>query len=276
MAASVELSPQEHDEVGERKHPRAQVLYEAIRREGEQELDRPVSALAWSGLAAGLSMGFSLVAMGVLRSAVPDAPWAKLIVALGYPVGFLIVIVGRQQLFTENSLTPIIPLLREPTAARALRVLRLWLVVLLANVLGTLAFAFVIQRVAVFPAEVRDAFAELGRKALTGGFASHFVRAIFAGWLIALMMWMLAGADARAFLVVVMTTLIGATDLSHVIAGSTEVLYAVFAGDASLADYFVRFLLPTGLGNMVGGVALVALLSHAQVAADEEKGTARE
>lgn len=233
MAASVELSPQEHDEVSERKHPRAQVLYETIRREGDQELDRPVSALAWSGLAAGLSMGFSLVAMGVLRSALPETPWAKLIVALGYPVGFLIVIVGRQQLFTENSLTPIIPFLREPTAARALQVLRLWAVVLLANVLGTLAFAFAIQRVAVFPAEIRDAFGELGSKALTGGFGSHFVRAIFAGWLIALMMWMLAGADAKAFLVVVMTTLIGAADLAHVIAGWTEAFYAVFAGDAA-------------------------------------------
>src|SRR4051812_30163477 len=107
MPESVELSRQEHEDLAEHKHPRAQVLYEAIRSEGEQELDRPVSALAWSGLAAGLSMGFSFIAMGLLRAALPDAGWAKLVVALGYPVGFLIVIVGRQQLFTENSLTPI-------------------------------------------------------------------------------------------------------------------------------------------------------------------------
>jgi len=272
MTEAVELSRQEHDEVAERKHPRAQVLYEAIRTEGEEELSRPVNAIAWSGLAAGLSMGFSLVAMGVLRAALPEAPWAKLIAALGYPVGFLIVIVGRQQLFTENSLTPIIPLLQRPSAAKALKVLRLWAVVLFANVLGTLAFAFVVQRLPVFSPEVSQAFGELSRKTMHGGFGSHFTRAIFAGWLIALMMWMLAGADARAFLVVVMTTLVAAADLSHVIAGSTEAFYAVFAGDASATDYLVRFLLPTGLGNMLGGIGLVALLSHAQVAADENRG----
>jgi len=276
MTASVELSGREHDEVAERKHPRAQVLYEAILREGEQELGRPVSAIAWSGLAAGLSMGFSLVAMGLLRAALPNARWAELLAALGYPVGFLIVIVGRQQLFTENNLTPILPFLRQPSALKAWQVLRLWVVVLLANLLGTLAFAFVVQRFAVFSPEVSRAFGELGRKALSGGFASHFARAIFAGWLIALMMWMLAGAEAKAFVVVVMTTIIGAGDLSHVVAGSTEAFYTVFAGDASLGQYFLRFLLPTGLGNLLGGIALVALLSHAQVAADEKEAAAQQ
>jgi formate/nitrite transporter FocA (FNT family) len=272
MAESVDLSHREHEEVAERKHPRAQVLYEAIRSEGEQELARPSSALAWSGLAAGLSMGLSFLTMAVFRSALPDAPWAKLVVALGYSVGFLIVIVGRQQLFTENSLTPVIPLFQQPSLEKALKVARLWAVVLVANLLGTLAFAFVVQRVPVFSAEISQALGELGRKSLSGGFGSHFARGIFAGWIIALMMWLLAGADARAFLVVVMTSIIGAADLSHVIAGSTEALYAVFAGDASLADYFVRFLIPAGCGNMLGGVALVALLSHAQVAADEKNG----
>src|SRR4051812_6147559 len=113
--SAITLSDEEQEDVEARKHPRAQVLYEAIRLEGEQELNRPAWALAWSGLAAGLSMGFSLVAMGVLRAALPDARWAPLVVYLGYSVGFVIIIAARQQLFTENTLTPVIPLLHNKT-----------------------------------------------------------------------------------------------------------------------------------------------------------------
>jgi formate/nitrite transporter FocA (FNT family) len=127
----------------------------------------------------------------------------------------------------------------------------------------------VIQRTRVFDSAAAEAFAELGREAMTGGFMSHFGRAIFAGWLIALMTWMLAGADARAFIVMVMTYIIGVGQLSHVIAGSCEAFFAVFNGDASAWDYVVRFFAPTALGNMLGGIALVTLLNHGQVAADE-------
>ncbi len=266
---AISLSEQEQQDVEARKHPRAQVLYETIRLEGEQELDRPAWALVWSGLAAGLSMGFSMVAMALLRAALPEAPWAKLIVFLGYSVGFLIVIVARQQLFTENTLTPVIPLLHNKTWATLVRVLRLWSIVLGTNLIGTFAFALAVRATGIFPPEVERALARIGQDALAGGFVSHFSRAIFSGWLIALMVWMLAGAQARAFVVVMITYLIGLAQLSHVIAGSTEAFYAVLNGDASVSDYLVHFLLPVGLGNMLGGIALVSALNYAQVAADE-------
>ena len=83
------------------------------------------------------------------------------------------------------------------------------------------------------------------------------------------MVWMLAGAQARAFIVVMITYLIGLAHLSHVIAGSTETFYAVLNGDATVTEYLLHFLLPTGLGNMLGGIALVSALNYAQVAADE-------
>jgi len=266
VSQAVELSEEERGEAEERKHPRAQVLYEAIRLEGEHELERPLAALAWSGLAAGLSMGFSFVAMGLLHSLLPVAPWSKLVVALGYGVGFVIVIVARQQLFTENSLTPVIPLLRAPSAAKLLKVGRLWAIVLASNLLGTLAFAFALHRTGAFDAAAANAFAELGREVMVGGFGSHFLRGIFAGWLIALMTWMLAGADARAFIVMVMTYLIGIGKLSHVVAGSCDALFAVFNGDASLGQYLGQFLVPTALGNMLGGIALDEHVSSAEPA----------
>src|SRR5690242_21471880 len=102
----LDLNERELEEVERRSSIRAHVVHEAIRVEGEEELHRRSSALAWSGLAAGLSMGFSLLAEGVLRSAIPDTPWRPLVSKLGYTVGFLVVILGRQQLFTENTRTP--------------------------------------------------------------------------------------------------------------------------------------------------------------------------
>src|SRR5215218_9856191 len=96
----------------ERSAPSGKIVYKAILQEGEEELARTTSALFWSGLAAGLSMAFSMIAEGLLASHLPNAPWRPLVAKFGYSVGFLIVILGRQQLFTENTLTPILPLLQ--------------------------------------------------------------------------------------------------------------------------------------------------------------------
>src|SRR3954451_20506394 len=129
----------EKEEAEEKSAPSAHVVYEAVRIEGRHELERKTSSLAWSGLAAGLSMGFSFVTMATLHHHLPDAPWRPLIATLGYSVGFLIVILGRQQLFTENTLTVILPLLRRKDARTFGNVARLWAVVLLGNMLGALA-----------------------------------------------------------------------------------------------------------------------------------------
>ncbi len=264
----VELKQREHAEADQRSAVRAPVVYEAIRREGEDELRRPARALAWSGFAAGLSMGFSLVTQGLLRAGLPNAPWRPLVANLGYSVGFLIVILGRQQLFTENTLTVILPLLSRRSGAVLARVARLWVVVLVANLAGALLFAWVVGNTDVFRAAPRQAFHEIGRDALTGGFGTVVLRGIFAGWLIALMVWLLPAAEAaRVQIIIIITYIVGLAGLAHIIAGSVEVLYLVTTGDASWLDFLGRFMLPTLIGNIIGGVSLVAALNHAQVVA---------
>src|SRR5436305_8199182 len=125
-----DLSESQKKDAEHRTSVSAVVVHEAIRKDGDEELNRPASALAWSGLAAGLSMGFSFVAEGLLRAHLPESQWRPLLVNLGYPLGFLIVIIGRQQLFTENTLTAIIPLLARRKLATFLSVMRLWGIVL--------------------------------------------------------------------------------------------------------------------------------------------------
>jgi formate/nitrite transporter FocA (FNT family) len=265
---AVPLDRRERRKVRARVQVGPQIVHEAIRIEGEDELTRPAQALFWSGVAAGLSMGFSLVAEGVLRAALPRASWAPLVEKLGYSLGFLFVILGRQQLFTENTLVVILPFLARPSLAALGRVARVWVIVLLANLAGALLFAASLRLDGVFPPELRGAFGELGRKAIEPSFLGVVARGVYGGWLIALMVWLLPVArSARFFVIVAVTWLVGAAELSHVIAGSVEVLWLVVSGELSPGGFVVRFLLPAFLGNSLGGVALVAALNHAQVVA---------
>ncbi len=273
--AAPDLREHETAEVEGRGAPRPLIVYEVIRREGEEELRRTWSALAWSGLAAGLSMGFSLVAQGLIRARLPDAPWRPLIVNFGYSIGFLIVILGRQQLFTENTLTPILPLLNKPSGGTLWRVARLWAVVLTTNLVGALLFASVVGHTAVFRPAVRDAFAAIGQEAMDGTFWTILLRAIFAGWLIALMVWLLPGAEtSRPMIIIILTFLVGLGGLAHIVAGAVEVFYLLTTGAASWSHGMSGWFVPTLIGNCIGGVSLVAALNHAQVTAGGgEEGT---
>jgi formate/nitrite transporter FocA (FNT family) len=249
----------------------ANVVYETIRREGEDELRRPAAALAWSALAAGLSMGFSFIAEGVLTSHLPDRPWRPLLASAGYSVGFLIVILGRQQLFTENTLTVILPLLLRKDLATLLRVVRLWAIVLVANLGGTFLFALCIGKIGLFDAPTQQCLTQIGAAHIGAGFGIVVVRALFAGWLIALMLWLLPGAEAaRVAIIIIVTYLVGICRFNHIIAGSTTTLFLIVTQVISWKTYVLKFFLPTLLGNIIGGVSLVAALGHAQVVGGKE------
>jgi formate/nitrite transporter FocA (FNT family) len=261
----------ERKQVEERLAIGPQVVYETIRREGEEELARTASALAWSALAAGLSMGFSFVAEALLSSHLPDEPWRPLISRAGYCIGFLIVILGRQQLFTENTLTVVLPLLVRKDLSTLLRMLRLWAVVLTANLVGTFLFALCIGKIHIFDPHTQETLTGIGVAHLGAGFGTVLMRAIFAGWLIALMVWLLPGAESsRIAIIIIITYLVGISGFNHVIAGSTTMFFLIVTKVISWKLYVAQFLVPTLLGNVIGGFALVAALGHAQVVGGKE------
>jgi formate/nitrite transporter FocA (FNT family) len=247
------------------------VVHEIVREEGETELARPLGSLAWSGLAAGLSMGFSMVTQSLLRAGLPDAPWRHLIDGFGYSIGFIIVVLGRQQLFTESTLTAVLPVLVRRNLASVMALLRLWGVVLIANFAGAWLFAAALQVNGVFEPPVRLAMAGLAVQPMAGAFLPTLFKAIFAGWLIAIMVWLLPSArSARLLTVLIITYVVALGQLTHIVAGTVETAYAVLAGLAPFGDYLVRFMLPTLLGNVIGGTAFVALLNHAAIAPEIE------
>jgi len=217
-----------------------------------------------------LSMGFSLVGEGLIRSHLPAASWTPLLAKFGYTLGFVIVVLGRQQLFTENTLTAVVPLLMHRTWSYLKNVLRLWIVVLLTNLLGVCVFAWVVGHTGIFSEEARQAFSQIGQEAMRPGFGTIFLKGIFGGWLIALMVWLLPAADtARVGIIILLTYLVGLGQLSHIVAGSAETFYLVSTGQTSFGAFLVSYAIPTLLGNIVGGVSLVAALNHAQAVAAE-------
>ena len=244
--------------------PEPVMIHDIIRQDGERELNRSISALAWSGLAAGLSMGFSFLMLTIFRSHLPDAPWRILVSSFGYTTGFLIVVLGRQQLFTESTITAVLPVLTERTLASVLKMLRLWAVVLVANVAGTFVFAWLLSVPHLFTEETTRTLTEVGRESLEVEFWPMAIKATLSGWLIALMVWLLPSAgQSRLLMVLIITYLVAVGHFSHLIAGSSEAAYMVVTGQVGLGDYFAHFFLPTFVGNTIGGTSLVALLNHA-------------
>jgi formate/nitrite transporter FocA (FNT family) len=271
------LSREERGEVEQKRPPRVAVLHETIRLEGEEELSRGLLALSLSALAAGLSMGFSMLARGLLHRHLEGVPGAFLVESLGYPFGFLVVILARQQLFTENTMTAVLPLMTHPNLRKLGSLLRLWSVVFAGNLIGTALFAYGIVHMQLFDEGTRTALSGIGAEVMGNTPWQMFTKGIVAGWLIATMVWLLPAAEHAKIAVIVLTTyLIALGGFTHIIVGSVETFYLVFTGGLSIEEFVTQFALPTLAGNIVGGSCIFALISHAQVRGDEAEEEAQD
>jgi formate/nitrite transporter FocA (FNT family) len=260
------LSAQEKKDVDKSQPPRAAVLHEIIRTQGDMELERSVAALWWSALAAGLTMGLSLMAMGLLNSRLPDGEGFKVIASFGYCAGFLAVILARQQLFTENTLTAVLPVMTKPSLNNFGRLLRLWSVVLVGNLCGTILVAYVMLHLPIFDSKTDLAFLDIGRKIMENDASQMFAKGIVSGWMIATMVWMIPSMEsAKMWIIILITYLMALGDFTHIVVGSAEVSYLVFAGELPWKDFWLIFAGPTLLGNIIGGSFIFALISHAQI-----------
>lgn len=261
-----QVDADERETVQELARLRAPVIYRIISDEGREELARPAISIWWSGLAAGMALGLSIVMKGLLHLYVPDSEWKPVIESLGYPIGFLIVVLGRLQLFTENTLTALLPILTQPSRERLTQLSKLWGLVLIANVVGALlAAAFAGPPLGLMDADQLAAMRAVSAEALDKDMLQLFMKGIPAGFLIAAMVWMMPSSRGFEFWVVtVMTYLIALGGFTHVIAGSTEVGLLIFSGEAPVS-LLPRFLIPAFFGNLVGGAGLFAVLAYAQV-----------
>ncbi len=196
----------------------------------------------------------------------PDAEWTELVVALGYTVGFVIVILGNLQLFTESTVTAVLPLATHPTARNLGRLLRLWTTVFVANMAGTfLVAALMAGRIIVGPEQLAAAL-EVSKSILTHDPGTTLLLAMPAGFLIASIAWILPNARGSEFWVIMLVTyVIALGGFSHVVAGAGEAWLLMLTGQTSFAGAVGGFILPALVGNLIGGTGLFAVVAHGQV-----------
>lgn len=242
------------------------LIYEIIRREGEEEINRTARSLIWSGIAAGILISFSVLGEAIFRTYLPDTPARFLIENLGYSFGFLLVILGRMQLFTENTITTVLPGMAEPTRAMLGRITRLWIIVLSANIVGAFAAAALMAHTPAIPADLLPAITQLSEHAVGMDPWVSFWRAIPAGILVAAIVWTMPQVEGGGFFVIVaFTWLIAAGDFTHIVAGSVEMAFLVLTGSLGLQGAVLGFFLPVFAGNVIGGTGIFALMVWGQV-----------
>lgn len=262
----IDLSEEEREAVDERELTSARVLHEVVRRGGDEELDRPALSLLWSGLAGGIAISASVLGQALIESKLPDAPWRPLVASFGYTLGFLIVILGRLQLFTESTLSAVIPVVTHMSLGNFGRLARLWALVLAFNLLGTLFIAGATQFSLIGSPEQHDAMLAVARKLLEHDWLTTLKLGIPAGFLIAAVPWILPAARGQIFwIVLVLTYFIGLGGFAHSVAGSCEAWLLAAAGETTFVHAAFGLILPALIGNVIGGTGLFALLAHAQV-----------
>ncbi|APX10903.1 formate/nitrite transporter family protein [Tateyamaria omphalii] len=242
------------------------LIFETIRRHGEEELKRPLNTLFWSGIAAGILISFSVLGEAYLRAYLPDADWRFIVENLGYSLGFLLVILGRMQLFTENTITTVVPAVIDPCRAVFVRVATLWSVVLFANIIGAFLIATFLVYTPVLTPDLLAIVTDLSKHATGFSPVEGLVRGIPAGILIAAIVWMLPSAqNNEVLLIIIFTWLIALGDFTHIIAGSVEMAVLAVQGMISAPQAVFRFFLPVLVGNVIGGTAVFTMMTYAQI-----------
>ncbi len=258
----------ERGEIEDRSAPRATIVHEAVRKQGREELVRPAGSLFWSGIAAGIAIMASVIAQGALHHKLPaDMAARPLVSQLGYPLGFLIVILGRLQLFTEQTIVTVLPLVTRPSGRAFMATARLWGIVLLGNLIGTAAAAALNVHGHLVSASLLDAMLAVSRESLMHKAPSAMLlQGIPAGFLIATVAWLRAASSGGEFWIVfALTFAIVLGDFTHVVAGAAEAFLLLFSGEVGPGRALGGMILPALIGNVLGGTGLFALLAHAQV-----------
>ena len=264
MDASEErVKPHDGSELEPRPH--AVDIYERICDDTVEELQRPPTSLGFSGLFAGFTIGAAPLAYALALVALGDGDSQKFIAALLYPIGYIAVIIGRAQFFTENTLYPVMVSMRKPEFLRSSS--RLWAIVYAANLTGALLFAMLAIFTGAFGDPVQAVLVAEGVGDTSGPLSSTFWSAVVTGWLLALVAWLVEASEHAIGQIVVIyaiTLLVGLGGFDHCIATTVEAFCALFEGPLAVGD-LLGWLAVTTAGNIIGGVMIVAAINYGQV-----------
>ncbi len=230
----------------------------------DEEINHGTRELFFSGVTAGFAIVITFIGYAVGNAQFPNNHF---LASLLYPIGFIYIILGRYQLFTENTLPPV-KLVMTRLASLPL-LLRLWAIVLVGNVLGAAFGAIILANTQVLAPEAMDAGAEFTRHGLETGWWNVFFKALFAGWIVAGVVWMCTAArDTMSRLVIIYIGFyfIAAGHLFHVVTTACEIFFFLFVDIAGpgFFELIWKFWIPVLLGNTIGGVLLFTFIGYAQ------------
>lgn len=247
---------------------------------GAKRLRRSLAGTSITALIGGMSVCFGAVAMAWMGASIggnqpaPSASHAA--AALAFPIGFVILLLGKSELFTENFFLPVTGVLEGRGSLRQLG--QLWVVTLVANLVGGLVFALLISRSGVLDPAPAERLIDLALHQVEYPFVTALVKAVFAGWLMTILTWLLVAADAlgpRLFVIWLIGTLIVLAEFNHVVISAAEIFMAMLLGaPITVGQWLGANFLPALLGNILGGVVFVTLLSYVQAQYHERDGEA--
>jgi formate/nitrite transporter FocA (FNT family) len=217
-----------------------------------------------------MGMGLTGLAVATVQNILGTGPWAEFVSLLFYPLGFVSVIIGRAQLFTENTLFPVALILSQGRR-HVPNTIRLWAVVFFSNVIGAVLFAVVTMKTGALPYTLGTRLAAIGIQSVQGAPHHIFWSGVIGGWIIALMAWTVTASRwtiAQVIVTWMLTAVVGIGHFAHCIATSGEILSAVLTSQVPLHHY-LSWLLFASLGNIVGGVTFVTVLNYGQVHAED-------
>jgi formate/nitrite transporter FocA (FNT family) len=246
------------------ERPSAEEIYEQVARNAKGELKRSSTSLAISGFAGGTFMGLSALGTGIILAMLGGSPGVMILSRMFYPLGFIVVILGRSQLFTENTLYPVALVVAE--RKQLWNTLRLWAIVLPANICGACAFAALVSLTPALDPKIVHAIAGLGLASVANPAATVFWSGVMGGWMIATTAWLVSASHSitgSMMIIWTVTFVMGLGNFAHCIAASAEILTAVLSHQVGWAAY-PRWLGPAVAGNICGGILMVTLLEYGQ------------
>lgn len=235
--------------------------------EGCETYDRSKSSILLSSFTAGLEIGFSFLMLcslfSFLEGKVAEETIFKLI-ALVYPIGFILVVLGKSILFTEQTSLLALPVLNNRRSVWSL--FQIWGVVIFGNLAGGMLIALTVSWLGsglnLFEANV---IAKIGEHFVDYDILTIFLSAIMAGWLMGLLSWLVTSSKettAEILIIYVITAVMGFTGLHHSIIGHIEIFAGMLVSDKITFLVYLKTLVTALAGNAVGATVFVALLKY--------------
>jgi formate/nitrite transporter len=256
----------------------AEIAQAAI-TEGKAKTLIPPDKLILLGFLAGAYIafgGFLAVAVGGATNAeLLGKGVQKLLFASVFPVGFLLAIIGGSEFFTGNCLLP--PIAKFSGKTNWNGVFTNWIWVYLGNFIGSVFVAyFLATATGLFSATPWQSFIiSVAEEKVSLGWWQLFWRAVGCNWLVCLAVWLSLAAEdviGKIFAIWFPIMAFAAIGFEHSVTNMFLVPAGMFAGaSVSLPRFIFMNLLPVTIGNVAGGLILVAWVYEYIYLTDEKK-----